>query len=298
MEELVGAFAAYLRAERNRSALTVRNYELALREFRQFRDTLSSPWQWSDVTADDLREWLLKMVDEEGKQPATVNLALSALRTFFRYLMQTGQVSHNPCAKVSAPKKDKRLPAFIREGALDCLLDQVAFAPGFIGVRNRFIVLLLYMTGIRRAEALALKDGDIRLAQRQMLVTGKGDKQRLIPFGPDLEQELRHYLKARDSAFGPLPACTPLLLSDKGRPLSAVQFGRIVKDTLAQVTLQQRRSPHVLRHTFATTMLNHGADLQAIQQLLGHRSLETTQIYTHLSFEDLKQEYQRAHPRS
>lgn len=295
---LTDDFAEYLRAERNRSPLTVRNYELALREFGSFLDTLRPGWQWADVASEEVREWMVWMMDQEGKKAASVNLNLSALRTFYRYLMQTGQASSNPCAKVLGPRKEKRLPSFVREEQMDTLLDDVQFADDFAGVRNRLIILMLYMTGMRRAEILGLRNCDVQLREQKIVVTGKGNKQRIIPCSATLVREVRRYITARKDAFGRQPAEAPFLLNNRGRAMSAPSLNTIVKAALSIVTQQKRRGPHVLRHTFATMMLNHGAGLQSIQKLLGHASLKTTEIYTHLSFEDLKKEYGSAHPRA
>lgn len=294
----VEAFLEYLRAERNRSAQTVRNYGLALREFGSFMDGLRPGWAWEDVERDEVREWVFWMIDGEGKKPASVHLNIAALRMFYRYLLQAGEIAHNPCSGVSSPKIEKHLPTFVREEQMDRLLDDVPFGEDFLGVRNRLIVLLLYMTGMRRAELLGLRNGDVRLKELQLVVTGKGDKQRIIPFSATLTEEILRYYRLRDERFGPQPPTAPFLLGDKGRSMTSARLYAIVKEALSLVTQQERRSPHVLRHTFATMMLNHGADLHAIQKLLGHASLATTEVYTHLSFADLQEAYTQAHPRA
>lgn len=295
---LTDEFLRYLLFERNRSELTVRNYELALRECSAFMDSLRPAWKWEDIAADEVREWVVYMMDHEQKKPASVNLNLSALRTFYRYLLQRGLVHVNPCARVTGPKKAKELPTFLREEQIDRLLDSVTFTDDFNGVRDRLIILMLYMTGMRRAEILRLCNRDVRLDEQQLFVRGKGGKERIIPITPTLEKEIRRYQRAREELFGVLPGVFRFLLDDKCRPLSVTQIGAIVHNALSCVTMQERRGPHTLRHTFATMMLNHGASLLAIQKLLGHSSLKTTEIYTHLSFEDLKAEYDKAHPHS
>lgn len=294
----VDDFLEYLRAERNRSSQTVRNYELALREFGSFMDGLRPGWAWADVERDEVREWVLWMIDGEGKKSASVHLNISALRAFYRYLMQAGGVARNPCSGVSSPKVEKQLPTFVREEQMDSLLDDMPFGEDFSGVRNRLIVLLLYMTGMRRAELLGLRNGDVRLKELQLVVTGKGAKQRFIPISTSLVEEIVRYYRLRDERFGAQPSIAPFLLDDKGKPMSVARLYTTVRDALSLVTPQERRSPHVLRHTFATMMLNHGADLHAIQQLLGHASLTTTEVYTHLTFADLQEAYAHAHPRS
>lgn len=292
------SFLEYLKAERNRSDKTVQSYGRSLKDFKEFFEDLNGGLTWETVDAAVVREWAIKLLDADGLSPASVNLKLSALRTFYRYMMMVGRVGKSPMARVPNPKKRKVLPVFVREQEMERLLELMSEGKTFPEVRNRLIVLMLYMTGMRRAELLGLTDADVMLDEGTIKVTGKRDKQRLIPIGGELAGQVRDYQQLREQTFGAGTHGGRLLLDDKGAPLSVSKLETIVRDTLALVTNQQKRSPHVLRHTFATQMLNHGADLQSIQKLLGHESLETTQIYTHLSFEELKNEYQGAHPRS
>lgn len=292
------SFLEYLKAELNRSVQTVKSYRCSLEEFEVFFEGLNEGLTWETVDATVIREWVVKMLEDEGLSHSSVRLKLSALRAFYRYMLLTGRVERTPMAKVANPKKQKKLPAFVREQEMQRLLELMAEETTFPAVRDRLIILMLYTTGMRRAELLGLTDASVMLAEHQVKVTGKRNKQRLIPFGDELADEVRKYQRLRDQTFGQGAADGSLLLNNKGLPLKETEVERIVKDSLALVTRQQKRSPHVLRHTFATQMLNHGADLQSIQKLLGHESLETTQIYTHLSFEELKKEYKGAHPRS
>ena len=292
------SFLEYLKAERNRSDKTVQSYGRSLKEFKEFFEDLNEGLTWETVDAAVVREWAIKLLDADGLSPASVNLKLSALRTFYRYMMMVEKVWKSPMARVPNPKKRKVLPVFVREQEMERLLELMSEGKTFPEVRNRLIVLMLYMTGMRRAELLGLTDADVMQDEGTVKVTGKCDKQRLIPIGGELAGQVRDYQQLREQTFGAGTHGGRLLLDDKGAPLSVSKLETIVRDTLALVTNQQKRSPHVLRHTFATQMLNHGADLQSIQKLLGHESLETTQIYTHLSFEELKNEYQGAHPRS
>ena len=199
---------------------------------------------------------------------------------------------------MTGPKKPKQLPAFVREDDMERLLDECEYAPGFSGVRDHLILELLYSTGMRRAEILDLTDSDLRLAEGLVKVTGKRNKQRLIPISPTLSSHIADYLKAREENFPDGYVGTRFLIGDHGKDLRPDEIQKIVKENLSRVTNQERRSPHVLRHTFATAMLNNGADLQSIQRLMGHESLTTTQVYTHLSFEELKNTYKKSHPRS
>ena len=181
---------------------------------------------------------------------------------------------------------------------MERLLDECEYAPGFSGVRDHLILELLYSTGMRRAEILDLTDSDLRLSEGLVKVTGKRNKQRLIPISPTLSSHIADYLKAREENFPDGYVGTRFLIGDHGKDLRPDEIQKIVKENLSRVTNQERRSPHVLRHTFATAMLNNGADLQSIQRLMGHESLTTTQVYTHLSFEELKNTYKKSHPRS
>ena len=294
----VEPFLEYLRSERNRSERTVSNYGLAIREFTEFISSLGESHTWSSIDSGLVREWIVWMMDSEGKLPSTVNLNLSALRTFYRYLMSLGKVRVNPFSRVSGPKSGKPLPSFVKEQDLDRLLDSTAYPDSFSGVRDHLVVSLLYNTGMRRAEALGLRDQDIYLSEQTIKVTGKRNKQRLIPISDSLADEIKHYQSVRSEAFPKGYIGERFLIGNKGKDLRIDELHKIVKASLGLVTGQQKRSPHVLRHSFATAMLNHGADLQSIQQLLGHESLTTTQVYTHLSFEELKKEYERSHPRS
>ena len=296
-EALETAFLEYLRSERNRSEATIVNYELALRKFREFFESLNEGIVWTTVDTSVIREWVIYQMDAEGNQSATVNLGLSALRSFYRYLLLIGAVSKNPASKVEGPKKKKALPSFIREQDMDKLLDDTTFTNDFIGRRDHLILHMLYTTGMRRAEIIGLKDGDIHLAERQLKVTGKRRKQRIIPFSDELAAEIESYQRLRDETFKSRQS-EQFLLTRTGHDMGLNEMSATVKRYLSLVTTQGRRSTHTLRHSFATAMLNHGADLQSIQKILGHESLETTQIYTHLSFEELKNEYNGAHPRS
>lgn len=298
MTKVLDSFLEYLKSERNRSMHTIDGYEVALRGFQQFIHSLDDELTWNTVDADVVRDWILYLLDEKGMAPETVNMKLSALRTFYHYLLLIGEVTANPTTMLSGPKKKKHLPVFVKEQDMNRLLDKTMFGDDFSGVRDRMVMLMLYMTGVRRAELLGLRDCDVMLQERQLKVTGKRNKQRIIPFGEELASEIERYTNLRDKMFGGREAEEYFFVNDKGHRMVPQQLRMIVYNRLGEVTRQQKRSPHVLRHSFATAMLNHGADLQSIQKLLGHESLTTTQIYTHLSFEELKKEYKSAHPRT
>ena len=296
-DRLKESFLDYLKAERNRSPRTLFNYRVALEDFRSFLDSVDTGLTWKEVTQDLVRDWVIELVDGKKLSAATVNLKLSALRTFYHYLMLVEEIRVNPMSNVTGPKKKKVLPSFVKESDMEALLELMP-DEGFEQVRDRLVVLMLYMTGMRRAEIIGLKDEDVQLSARLLKVTGKRNKQRMVPIGDELMELIGRYLDLRSQQFEELPSEGYFLLNNRGRRMQPTQVGAIVKDNLGLVTRQSKRSPHVLRHSFATAMLNNGADLQTIQKLLGHESLNTTQIYTHLSFEELKKEYKSAHPRS
>ena len=289
-------FLIYFQTERNKSDLTVENYRIDLKEFETFFDSLNEGITWTNVDESTIREWVIYMMEEQQLKASSVNRKLSALRSFFRYLLMTRRIDVNPMLRITGPKRQKPLPAFMRDDEMNRLLEYLDEDTSYEGVLAKTVILMLYLTGMRRAEILSLSDDDIDFASRQIKVTGKRNKQRIIPFGNELEQQVRQYLQARSDQFG--ISFDRLFINTKAAPLTPTQLTAIVKDNLSTVTTQEKRSPHVLRHTFATSMLNSGADLAAIQKLLGHASLATTQVYTHVSFEELKTAYKNAHPRS
>lgn len=298
MAQIVDSFLEYMKSERNRSEQTITAYGKALRDFESFFNSIDEGISWMSVDADIVREWMLHLMEKEGMKASSVNLKLSALRTFYHYLLLTRRISRNPLAVVVGPKKSKVLPTFVKEQDMERLLNQPMPIESFDAVRDRMAIMMLYLTGMRRAELLGLHDRDILQAERQIKVTGKRNKQRFIPYGNELAAELERYIRLRNEHFDGRQEGDRFLLDNKGRNLGDYQLHDIVRRQLGTVTSQQKRSPHVLRHSFATAMLNNGANLQSIQKLLGHESLTTTQVYTHLSFEELKNEYKNAHPRS
>lgn len=293
-ETWTDSFLEYLSSERNYSNCTIESYSHALIEFKVFFNNLDDGLSWETIDASVIREWIVYMIDEQNLSTGTVNVHLSALRSFYKYLRLMALVDANPMAKITGPKKKKKLPAFVRESEMDRLLDLMGEDKSFSGVRNRLVVMMFYETGMRRAELVSLKDSNFDLSSKQVKVLGKRNKQRIIPFGKELEDEIRTYLSLREERF---PESAGFFLMDSGKPITDEFVGRLVKEKLSLVTTGEKRSPHVLRHSFATAMLNNDADLGSIQKLLGHQSLATTEVYTHLSFEELKDVYKNAHPR-
>jgi len=296
MNSWTDAFLEYMRSERNSSPATIESYAKDLQDFQHFYEEQVREATWKDVTAGDIREWVIYMLDAQKLTAASVNRKLSAMRTFFRYLRRMDWVSVNPMEKVTGPKKKRPLPYFVRETEMDRLLEIAAEDQSFKGVRDRLILMMFYETGVRRAELLGMADHDVDVTTRQVKVTGKRNKQRVIPFGEELEREIRKYRDVRDATIG-AGGCLAFFVTEKGAPMSVGAISKIVRENLSKVTTIKKRSPHVLRHSFATAMLNNKADLTSIQKLLGHESVATTEIYTHVSFEELKNEYKNAHPR-
>ena len=293
---MIEKFLNYLRYERNRSELTVVSYERRLRDFEAYFKNRDDQLSWESVDSDIIRDWMESLMDK-GDMATTVNHCLSAVRSFFRFALARGLVQKDPSHVVKGPKKQKPLPHFIRENEMDRLIDiDEMWGTTYEDVRARTLIIILYSTGIRLAELVGLNTDDVDFVSRQLKVTGKRDKQRIIPFGEELEKTLRDYIALRNQTVGgPTEA---LLTSEKGDRITRWQVERVVKKCLSQVTTQKKRSPHVLRHSFATAMLNNGAGLESVRKLLGHESVATTEIYTHTTFEQLKKVYKNAHPRA
>lgn len=295
MELWTDSFLEYLEAERNYSSATIESYAKDLAEFQDFMEGQNPDASWASAQSDDVREWVIYLLDEQRLAASSVNRKLSALRSFYKYLRRMGRVSVNPMEKVTAPKKRKPLPHFVRESEMDRLLELTKEDRSFMGIRDRLVLMVFYETGIRRAELLGMTDASVDLAARQIKVTGKRNKQRIVPFGEELAREFDAYLNAREELH--VAKDSVLFVNENGSAMTESQVSILVKKYLSMVTTIEKRSPHVLRHSFATAMLNNHADLTSIQKLLGHESVATTEIYTHVSFEDLKSEYKNAHPR-
>jgi integrase/recombinase XerC len=292
---MIDQFLNCLRYELNRSPRTVQSYEDSLRDFQTYLQGLDDCLSLQTVDTDVVRGWIEHLMDQ-GKKPATVKLNLSAVRSFYRFALSRKLVTRDPAHCVTGPKKDRPLPQFVRESEMNELLDEKLSTDTYNNVRARTIILLFYETGIRLAELVGLDDADIDYDAMQLKVTGKRDKQRIVPFGPELAETLRSYQAYRDNEVERLT--TALFVNKKGERISRGQVQQLVKSRLSEVTTLKKRSPHVLRHSFATAMLNNGAGLESVKKLLGHESLETTEIYTHTTFEQLKRVYNEAHPRA
>jgi integrase/recombinase XerC len=290
------SFFQYLLVEKRYSSHTILSYKNDLEQFSAFLVVLGHSGSFSDVTSQEVRAWIVSMM-ENGLSAVTVHRKISCLRIFFRYLRKEGLVHHNPMDRIVLPKRSKKLPVFVAEESLDNLLDKFEFGDDFRGVRNRTIIEMLYLTGMRRAELIGLRNRDIDLDSSVLKVTGKRNKQRIIPVLESFKTRITEYSALRDQKF-PAGNDDWFFLTDSGNKLYDKLVYNTVKGYLTMVTTIEKKSPHVLRHTFATHMLNHGADLNSIKELLGHANLSATQIYTHNTFEKLKEVYKQAHPRA
>ena len=298
MDGLVEDFLEYLRYERNYSPRTISPYKSSLEAFGLYWKSQDRSLGWESVTTDLIRDWIVALMDR-GLTAAGVCPKLSAVKSFYRYLLRRGIVEVDPAHVVKAPKKDRSLPAFVSEGDMNILLDKVTYPDSYVGRRDRLILETLYSTGIRAAELLGLDIDDVDVGVGQLAVTGKRDKERIVPFGARLAGMMSEYLTERRDLSPAVGHENALLLNDVARcRLSYNALRDIVRLYLSQVTMMSKRTPHVLRHSFATSMLNNNADLQSVKELLGHEKLSTTAIYTHTTFRQLKQMYNQAHPRA
>ena len=289
------SFREYLRFERNYAEGTVSYYLADVRALWQFGEKLRGELNPADVDVDLIRDWITALMDD-GLTPGTINRKLSSLRTYFKFLLKHGEITCDPFQKISGPKKRKPLPVFVKESEMNRLLDDIGFGEDFEGFRDRLVIAMFYETGIRRAELIGLNDADVDFSGSVIKVTGKWNKQRRIPFAEELGQALQAYVDMRNETV-PVRS-EAFFVTTSGKRLTPSLVTRIVKQNLSKVVTLKKKSPHVLRHTFATVMLNNGADLRVIKELLGHRSLATTEIYTHTTFEELKKVYNQAHPRA
>jgi integrase/recombinase XerC len=290
------SFLLYLDVEKRYSQHTVRSYKNDLDQFYSFISSNCSCDNPVDVSSQDVRAWIVTMLDS-GMTAASLHRKISCLRVFYRYLRKEGKIKNDPLEKLVLPKRKKRLPVFVSEESLSNLLDSYEFGDDFSGIRNRTIIEMLYNTGMRRSELIGLKNSDVDIAGETVRVLGKRNKERIIPLVRPFILRLSEYIKVRGDS-GSTDVNEWFFVTDKRNKLYDKYVYSVVKKYLTMVTTIEKRSPHVLRHTFATHMLNKGADLNSIKELLGHANLSATQIYTHNTFEKLKKVYKQAHPRA
>jgi len=288
------SFLDYLKFEKRYSQHTLLSYQNDLEQFLAYLVSQFDAPALNKVTAMYVRSWLAELKEDEMTSKS-INRKISTLRSFFKYQMKTGVLEQSPMATVTAPRVSKRLPVFIEQDDMSTLFDHVEFPNNWKGRTERLVLQLFYSTGMRLSELINLKELQLDEAHSQVKVLGKGNKERIIPVPDELLGELLLYVRDKPVKE---PGITQVFVSEKGRPLQPRSVYAFVKQYLGQVTTVQKKSPHILRHSFATHLMNNGAELNAVKELLGHSSLAATQIYTHNTIEKLKEVFKKAHPKA
>lgn len=291
----IAPFLSYLENVKRYSPHTLLAYKEDLGQFLDYCATINEVNDFPDVTSKMVREWMVIEMSK-GRKATTTRRKLSVLRTLFKYLMREGRLAEDPTETIILPKTGRRLPVFVPDYQMDEILDSEDLQGGFPEVRDRLVLLMAYCTGMRRSELVGLKIRDIDFAGKSLVITGKGNKQRLIPLANELIADMQIYLEFRKKQI--TREHDYFFITDKGAPVYDKFIYRLVVRCLGKVTTSSKRSPHVLRHTFATQLLNNGACIEAIRALLGHSDLSATQVYTHNSFENLIKVFNQAHPRA
>jgi len=292
---MINEFLHYIQYEKNYSSHTVLSYHTDLDEFAHFLDVDADAFPFALVTPQNIQQWILSLMNADVN-PRSISRKISTLKSYWRFLLKHGFTDKNPTLKIILPKTNKTLPAFFKNTEVDAALDDTFLVSDFESVRDRLIIELFYTTGIRLSELLGIKDVDVSLDERSLKVTGKRNKQRIIPLLPDVCVNIRTYIELRDQDVD--LKCQFLFVRKNGEKMYPKLVYNIVHDKMTLVSNSYKKSPHVLRHTFATGLLNEGADINAVKELLGHSSLAATQVYTHTSFEELYNIYKHAHPRA
>ena len=293
---IVQPFLNFLKFEKRFSEHTIISYQTDLTAFFDFLQLTYGGLPLEKITHTYVRSWLAHLKDSKmtGK---SINRKISTLRSFFKYEMKRGHLQQTPMTKVNAPKNEKRLPAFIAKKDVDTLFNHVEFSDDWKGKNDRLLFLIFYNTGIRLSELINLKEDSIDFYSLSIKVLGKGNKERIIPISNDLAKEIKAYLLLKKQ-YEIKQSHTSLLVTEKGKRLTPRGIYSTVKYYLGLVSSIEKKSPHILRHSFATHLTNNGADLNAIKELLGHSSLASTQVYTHNTIEKLKNIYKQAHPKA
>lgn len=293
---MISLFIKYLQYEKNNSFHTVLAYKEDILQFQNFVNQQVGICDFSKIDSSLVRQWMISLKKEKYTE-TSINRKISSLRSFYKFIKKQGLTTNNPLSKINSLKTKKKLPIFFKESEMESVLSDNNIFTGtkFENVRNSLVIELLYNTGIRRSELIEIKDCDFNFFNLTLQVTGKGNKQRLIPFSNILRESLMHYIEIRKTTFN--KSSDYFIVNNKGGKSYPNLIYRIVQQNLGKVSSLTKKSPHVIRHTFATSMLNNGAELSAIKEILGHASLAATQVYTHTSFEQLKKIYKQAHPR-
>ena len=290
----LNAFLAYLQFEKRYSMHTITAYSNDLIQFFDFVETQYDGMPYDQITGTMVRSWLASMKEEDmtGK---TLNRKISSLKSFYKYQIQQGQLTKSPMETVISPKISKRLPSFVAENDMEQLFLNLSFAEGWKGYTEKMVIQLFYATGMRLSELIQCKENQLDVSKKIIKVLGKGNKERILPLSPELALELKKYISQKPDEANGNPY---LFVTEKGKALQPKAVYTFVKFYLSQVTTLQKKSPHVLRHSFATHLMNNGADLNAVKELLGHSSLAATQVYTHNTIEKLKEVFSKAHPKA
>lgn len=296
IQELLPSFLDYLRFEKRYSIHTIRSYETDLVQLQEGLSRSYGEMDISGISAPVLRSWLAGLKGD-GMNTRSINRKISAARSFFRFSLRKGHIASNPAALLKLMKTSKRLPGFLKEEETQQLMSRDHEGEGWKGQTRQLLMEMLYNCGLRVSELISLRERHIDLGAAQLKVLGKGNKERVIPFKQELSKHMRDYMDAKRKRFESFDA-EHLFVNDKGRKLNAQHVYRLVKQELADFRNVSRKSPHLMRHTFATQLANNGADLNAIKELLGHSSLAATQVYTHNTIEKLKDIHKKAHPKA
>ena len=295
MHALAQSFFSYIEFEKRYSKHTLEAYKSDLEQFTLFlakNESNDAPF----ATHHDIRNWIVSMM-EQKVTARSINRKISTLKSFYKFLMRKGEIKKSPLSKVQSPKTSKRLPVFVELPGIEKLLKEVEFPEGYVGLRDKMIIELFYGTGIRRNELIHLKETDVDTYNAQIKVLGKGNKERIIPIHPGLRASIKNFVEEKKRLLE-THSEPYLILSEKGNKMKPTEVYHIVNKYLNMVTTVDKKSPHVLRHSFATHLMNNGADINAVKELLGHTSLAATQVYTHNTIDKLKEIYRQAHPKA
>lgn len=292
----ISAFTDYLKFEKRYSVHTVRSYHDDLIQFRDHTVTTFGELSPSEITTTIIRTWLASLKGE-GLSSRSINRKISTLKSFFKYAIRTGALKKNPLTGVVSPKAPKRLPMFVEEKDMDTLFRHVEFPDNWAGYTGRLAIAMLYELGLRLSELVNCKESQVDFANKHIKVLGKGNKERIIPADSRLLAEIKEYISKKAATFEKFDG-VHLLVNDKGKKLYPKYIYRLTTKYLPEVTTIKKKSPHILRHSFATHLMNNGAELNAVKELLGHASLAATQVYTHNTIEKLKNVYKNAHPKA